>query len=789
MSFIQSSNQNDIIYFKEEILKELKKFEAKIKKTLDSHILLTQNKLEDNQSKITAMIEKVNSLSSQVSTNTSLKEKVDEIYAFKIKAQQDFMIQEINRESIAHDLKNAINKYDNILSNSIMYPGVIGAACKFSNFHDFIDFVVNNINQLNTAKEKNNVDFKNFKKKNDSSITSIKTQIELNNQDTKDNFRKVYLTYDEKIKKSDEEYQKSLVDIRIDNNKIVAELKAKADKLNESYKSMEKLKKDFEEKVNIEINKVIQIPEEVNKKFKSVQDDFDSIKIRFLELTDFVKSYKFVNKKKEKTQRIEKREKEKEEDTEEEKEEEDKKEEDKKILTAKKENKKKVNFKLDKSFVAQGVSVLKQYINGEISYEEYKQKLKMKNNQPKEEEAKISPNNSQSNKKSVMNLANVAEIFIKDNNKNNDLNLNYDEPLNKSLNNINQDSKMNETKNEINAQKRNSNEKELLSNNENIFGMIKMYNKSKKKDMNVLDFRSKEDDMSFQEQDQSGDKSNEIVEHEFIIKRNKTDSLFSQKLLDINEEYKNKNYEKKNSDSFYLEEKHYFPDINNLGPGLIKVINYNTRKAKEKRENKKANLLEFIKKSYDDQEINNEKKLMQLKNTIAFSKNMNNNKANNSYNNINDIFSNTLSFSFRKKNIKNMFKKELNLKKTIYNRNAQNSFIGSLKEGKNSNSLISLEKMNLDNIFMRKQDADNVRSNYKKLIPINLKESRSTSNIKKRKINDYSLLNKEDKQLGKLVNKIKDIFPYEDKISLFETSNIENLNKNVFSLKKLFYKK
>ena len=140
MSFIQSSNQNDIIYFKEEILKELKKFEAKIKKTLDSHILLTQNKLEDNQSKITAMIEKVNSLSSQVSTNTSLKEKVDEIYAFKIKAQQDFMIQEINRESIAHDLKNAINKYDNILSNSIMYPGVIGAACKFSNFHDFIDF-------------------------------------------------------------------------------------------------------------------------------------------------------------------------------------------------------------------------------------------------------------------------------------------------------------------------------------------------------------------------------------------------------------------------------------------------------------------------------------------------------------------------------------------------------------------------------------------------------------------------------------------------------------------------
>ena len=42
----------------------------------------------------------------------------------------------------------------------------------------------------------------------------------------------------------------------------------------------------------------------------------------------------------------------------------------------------------------QGVSVLKQYIRGEISYETYQQKLKMQNHHVKEEEIKNQDNNA-----------------------------------------------------------------------------------------------------------------------------------------------------------------------------------------------------------------------------------------------------------------------------------------------------------------------------------------------------------------------------------------------------------
>ena len=47
-----------------------------------------------------------------------------------------------------------------------------------------------------------------------------------------------------------------------------------------------------------------------------------------------------------------------------------------------------------------------------------------------------------------MNAANVAEIFVKDNNRSVDLNINYDEHINRSSNIINIDSKIIDSKNE-----------------------------------------------------------------------------------------------------------------------------------------------------------------------------------------------------------------------------------------------------------------------------------------------------------------------------------------------------
>ena len=77
----------------------------------------------------------------------------------------------------------------------------------------------------------------------------------------------------------------------MDNNKYAVELLDKAEKLNESYKNMEKMKLEIEEKIKYEVNRVVNMPSEFNKKFSKFKDELDAIKIEFLELSEFVNIY------------------------------------------------------------------------------------------------------------------------------------------------------------------------------------------------------------------------------------------------------------------------------------------------------------------------------------------------------------------------------------------------------------------------------------------------------------------------------------------------------------------
>ena len=83
-----------------------------------------------------------------------------------------------------------------------------------------------------------------------------------------------------------------------------------------------------------------------------------------------------------------------------------------------------------------------------------------------------------------------------------------------------------------------------------------------------------------------------------------------------------------------------------------------------------------------------------------------------------------------------------------------------MKQSINSNIFIISEKLNLNpnkNIF---------ELDSKKLTPIRLKGYSSTNDIIEKRIHEIELCYDEDKKLEKLMDKIKDIIPYEDKMSL-----------------------
>ena len=142
MSSIVNNTKEDIIYFKDEVLKDVKKFEVRVNQKVDYQETTTKKKLDEYDIKMEAITQKVNELENKISTNISLIKKVEEIYNFKVKAEQDTLVQEIRFDTIEKDLRNAINKYDSILLESVIYAGVIGKGAKFEKFHDLIDYLL-----------------------------------------------------------------------------------------------------------------------------------------------------------------------------------------------------------------------------------------------------------------------------------------------------------------------------------------------------------------------------------------------------------------------------------------------------------------------------------------------------------------------------------------------------------------------------------------------------------------------------------------------------------------------
>ena len=811
MSALLNNSKEDILYFKDEILKDIKKFEIKIGQKSDLQASEVKAKLNEYDVKMKAMIEKINNLSTQISANTSMQEKINSVYGFKTKVQEDLMLQEIKIDTTVKELKDAINKYDAILLDSVIYKGVIGMGGKFSNFHELIDYILNNINQLNIAKEKIIMESKNTKKKNDTSFQNIKNQLETLNKSVKEINKKIFDFIEERFSKIEDDNAQKFIDVRMANNKYAEELIKKAELLNDNYKKVEKIKNEIEERIKYEINKIHNLPGDYGERLNNFQDELDAIKIEFFNLSDMIKNNKFIIKEGE--------------------------------------NKTNNQKNIAKPHAE---SLLKKYINGEISADKFNKKKKIQSNQPNhfQEEAKVEEKNkvvqnecdnklqhinlveidkiellkeeySQQNKNNkekeimkkenknkdifnqknnnnikkeenkneinsdsinkkktyIMNLANEAEIVVKDNKKNEDFFNNSFEQKVKN-NSFNQNIKNNLSKYSPNNFKENY----LLNNAEDLENMINLYNIYHEKYKENIETNEKGTNTLFPDQ------LERIYNQKSPFNRNNSANSSHKRINEFNEEQSIYDSQKNSiNHSYYFEEKHNYPEVNMLGTGLIEVINYNKiLKKKNNKENKKGNILEFIQKSYDDQEINDEKKLIQLKNAIDFNNMIKNSIENRNNHDNKKIFSNTLSHSFRRNNIKNFLKKEKYQNKNNHNKyqdNNSGSYIIQNDRKKNK-SFIILEKINLENYNKKNLKLDNFKGNYKKLNPIIFKGNNSTTNIRQKLLKKEDL---NDKKFGNLVNRIKEMIPYEEKISFFDTSNIEKLNKSVFSQRKNFY--
>ena len=225
-----------------------------------------------------------NSLTSWQTEVQSNLDKINTIETFVNKANDRIVSHDIRINCLREDLNKTTQKYDKKV------PGYIGRCSKFPNCKIFFTELIKNLDKLNTYKEKNTMDLCSYKERLENIIKNFQSLVDNNN----DSQIKYITKLNEKTNKDlIETLEEKLDNVRMDNSRFAKDLINKTSELNHLYEKMILIKEhvlsEFETKSD-DFNKKIT---EINKSFDLYKIEYGTVRKKFLELSDFIKSGKF----------------------------------------------------------------------------------------------------------------------------------------------------------------------------------------------------------------------------------------------------------------------------------------------------------------------------------------------------------------------------------------------------------------------------------------------------------------------------------------------------------------
>ena len=175
---LKNSVSDQLLYFKDDILKDMKQFESQITSKFNSELNKNNNKIQKFQERLKEISQKLENISSNIISNTSIQDKTNTLTESFSKLEHKINLHEVKIKNTNDKLTATIDNFNNELSRTVIYPTVIGPTGKYKTFHEFIDFIVLNINNLLFFKDKLYTEFKDFKTRADASINDFKIKLE-----------------------------------------------------------------------------------------------------------------------------------------------------------------------------------------------------------------------------------------------------------------------------------------------------------------------------------------------------------------------------------------------------------------------------------------------------------------------------------------------------------------------------------------------------------------------------------------------------------------------------------
>ena len=264
------SLNKDIIFLKEDILKDFKRIETNLNLKFEKQNSYITNKLHKYENSIEAMKSKIEELSSLISTDKNIQHKVLQLTDFKRKTEDKIINLEFYLKLNSSELKQAISRYDKIIAENILYPGIIGSNARFKTFHEMIDFILAEIHKITFFEEfsdKIEKLHKSFRTQTDFIITSCNDYCSKTTGELLTKFEKLVHSQDSKI-----------IDLKKENENYIKNIEDRIANINDSIKNINKTKEEMTDAINNEIKKYEEYKEKTDKQIETFLKEIEFIK-------------------------------------------------------------------------------------------------------------------------------------------------------------------------------------------------------------------------------------------------------------------------------------------------------------------------------------------------------------------------------------------------------------------------------------------------------------------------------------------------------------------------------
>ena len=239
--------RGDLLLFKEEILQTIRELKNELNNKITEKFDSYNKLVESSNQKLYKYEFDKNTFLSLVTFAQEKNEILSEINKLKNELKTEINVNTLHINNCEMEVSNMGFKYDRIISNNLLVPGIIGPMCKFENLKDYIidnrkeiPNLINNVIQFKDELKKIKKNISEFKDVHEKFLKTIEPMYQ--------EYVNVNITQlENKIKREIELVNKKISEVRIENIINVQNSQDKEKQQNEYSKKIEEIQKNNEE--------------------------------------------------------------------------------------------------------------------------------------------------------------------------------------------------------------------------------------------------------------------------------------------------------------------------------------------------------------------------------------------------------------------------------------------------------------------------------------------------------------------------------------------------------------